>query len=85
MLSTYCAGEKIPCSTKKCLNGGTVDPVACECKCTADYEGSACESKYKNKNNICLRSTCSYWCARVCTRIIFLSSVAPFRLRAVAT
>ncbi|KAK2184248.1 hypothetical protein NP493_275g03006 [Ridgeia piscesae] len=36
--------EEAPCSSKECLNGGTVDPVACECKCTADYKGSACEN-----------------------------------------
>ena len=61
------AGESPPCKTKDCLNGGTVDTATCECKCSGDYKGSSCESKfarsppeYHVRTHICLMAELLY-------------------------
>ena len=35
----------LDCTTKNCTNGGTQDPISCDCVCAPDYTGLDCGSE----------------------------------------
>ena len=52
------------CVERNCMNGGTLDPVSCQCVCPPEYSGELCESE--SCPNTCLCRACRlavsiYW------------------------